>query len=221
MKAQFNAVEAVAAAMAAMDINNNQVLRAPIVDQETQAVTQSNRSLVEGFLLGTSELSVTDSHRQRAQEAIQYLQQVAMLRTLTGSKPDTFLDTINEMLGKPDVIQKDIGLLVWAPKVFFEYKKKDSIKEVSSKFERSSRYIGTVGGKITTDFTLIESRFVTSVGCFSVYGYTKEDNLVFYWAKNEEKIVKSGTISARIKAHKHDSYRGGAYVTVLNYVKSV
>ena len=221
MKAQFNAVEAVAAAMAAMDINNNQVLRAPIVDQETQAVTQSNRSLVEGFLLGTSELSVTDSHRQRAQEAIQYLQQVAMLRTLTGSKPDTFLDTINEMLGKPDVIQKDIGLLVWAPKVFFEYKKKDSIKEVSSKFERSSRYIGAVGGKITTDFTLIESRFVTSVGCFSVYGYTKEDNLVFYWAKNEEKIVKSGTISARIKAHKHDSYRGGAYVTVLNYVKSV
>ena len=221
MKAQFNAVEAVAAAMAAMDMNNNQVLRVSIVDQETQAVTPSNRSLVEGFLLGTSELSVTDSHRQRAQEAIQYLQQVAMLRTLTGSKPDTFLDTINEMLGKPDVIQKDIGLLVWAPKVFFEYKKKDSIKEVSSKFERSSRYIGTVGGKITTDFTLIESRFVTSVGCFSVYGYTKEDNLVFYWAKNEEKIVKSGTISARIKAHKHDSYRGGAYVTVLNYVKSV
>ena len=221
MKAQFNTVEAVAAAIAAMDINNNQVVRTSTVDQHTQIVTRSNRSLVEGFLQGESELSVTDDHRNRAQEVIQYLQQTAMLRTLTGSKPDEFLNTINEMLEKPSVIQKDIGLLVWAPKVFFEYKKKDSIKEVSSRFERSSRYIGAVGGKITTDFTLIESRFVTSVGCFAVYGYTKEDNLVFYWAKNEEKIVKSGTVSARIKAHKLDSYRGGACVTVLNYVKSV
>jgi hypothetical protein len=219
MKVQFNTVEAVAAAIAAMDINNNQVVRTSSVDQETQIVTRSNRSLVEGFLQGSSELSVTDDHRHRAQEVIQYLQQTAMLRTLMGSKSDEFLNTINEMLEKATL--KDIGLLVWAPKVFFEYKKKDSIKEVSSKFERSSRYIGTVGGKITTDFTLIESRFVTSVGCFAVYGHTKEDNLVFYWAKNEEKIVKSGTVSARIKAHRKETYRGGACVTVLNYVKSV
>ena len=219
MKVQINTVEAVAAAIAAIDINNNQVVRTSSVDQETQSVTRSNRSLVEGFLQGSPELSVTDEHRHRAQEVIQYLQQTAMLRTLMGSKSDEFLNTINEMLEKPTL--KDIGLLVWAPKVFFEYKKKDSIKEVSSKFERSSRYIGTVGGKITTDFTLIESRFVTSVGCFAVYGYTKEDNLVFYWAKNEEKIVKSGTVIARIKAHRKETYRGGACVTVLNYVKSV
>ena len=57
--------------------------------------------------------------------------------------------------------------------------------------------------------------------CYAVYGHDTQGNLIFYWAREQKKIVESGQIHGRIKIHKRDSYRGNACVTTLNYVKVV
>ncbi len=111
--------------------------------------------------------------------------------------------------------------MAWAPKLANDYQKKDQVREVSARFEYTSRYVGKIGDKIEVDFTLIDSRYIQSMDCHAVYGHDAQGNLIFYWAREEKKILKHGRMRGRVKAHKQDNYRGNAAVTTLNYVKII
>jgi hypothetical protein len=137
------------------------------------------------------------------------------------SRGDKFLTQINNLLAQPTVTAKDFGLIAWAPKLASDYQKKDNIREVSARFEYASRYIGQVGDKIIIEFTLIDSRYIKTMDCYAVYGHDVQGNLIFYWAREQKKIVQTGQIQGRVKTHKRDGYRGDACVTTLNYVKIV
>jgi hypothetical protein len=142
------------------------------------------------------------------------------MQTLS-SRDDKFLGQINNLLSQPSVTAKDFGLMAWAPKLAGDYQKKDHVRELSARFEYASRYIGQMGDKIITEFTLIDSRYIKSMDCYAVYGHDAEGNLIFYWAREQKKIVQAGQIQGRVKMHKRDGYRGNACVTTLNYVKVV
>lgn len=218
MKKQYDTLEAVAASVVAFEINLLGVLRDSVY--ENQVIKhQPNRVLITNHLEGTQLLPITEQHRATAKELVIYLQQTVLLQTLTKGSADQFAQGIVNLLIEPKILAKDIGMLAWAPKLTADLKKKDQVREVSAHYERNSRYVGSIGTKITVDFTLIDSRYMPSMDCYAVYGHTAEGNLIFYWAKKSEKVIKQGRIEGRVKKQAQDEFRGKALVTTLNYVK--
>lgn len=214
---KYSTLQVLATAVAAYEHNNHRIERNALTSVEQTIVP--NRQLVVNYMQGHgSPFVVTDKHVKQANSILQYLQQSTIMQTLL-NRNDRFLTQVNELLLKPTVGLKDFGLMVWAPKLADDYRKKDHVREVSAQFQYTSCYIGKIGDKIETNFTLIDSRYIQSMECHAVYGHDPKGNLIFYWARDEKKICKAGLIRGRVKTHKKDSYRGNACVTTLNYVK--
>jgi hypothetical protein len=220
LKKQFLTLEVLAVAVSAYQHNHARVER-HAVDTDAQHILP-NRQLISEYLDGNrANLPIVSDHdRKHAEGIVQYLQQTGVMQALV-NRSDRFLAQINELLLRPTVTSKDFGLLAWAPKLSDDYQKKDQVREISARFEYASRYIGKIGDKIQTNFTLIDSRYIQSMNCHAVYGNDDQGNLIFYWARDEKKIVTSGLIHGRVKSHKQDSYRGNARVTTFNYVKVI
>lgn len=217
MKQQYPTLQVLAAAVAAYEHNCRRVERNLVQNEEKNILP--NRQLILNHLTGRGvPFVVNDMHVKQAEGIIEYLQQTNIMQTLI-TRSDNFLNQINQLLLTPNISLKDFGLIAWAPKLADDYQKKDHVREVSARFEYTSRYIGKPGDKIETDFTLIDSRYIKSMDCYAVYGHDAEGNLIFYWAREQKKIIESGRIHGRIKSQKQDSYRGNACVTTLNYVK--
>ena len=213
----FPALETIATAIAAYEYNNCIIVRDKI-ETETKT-TYPNRQLINNALEGDrAHICINEIHIKQAEGIIQYLQQTVIMQSLQNNV-DRFLGQLTELLSGTKVSSKDIGILAWAPHLADQYQKKDHIREVSARYENQSRYIGRVGDKITTDFTMIEKRYIKSMDCWAVYGHDNDDNLIFYWAKVADKICEVGKVSGRIKGQKEDSFRGNAKVTTINYVK--
>lgn len=209
-------LEVLATAVAAYKHNENTIVRNPVTIGNKGYV--SNRQLITDYVAGNGgPFVVNDFHRKQAEGIIQYLEQNVIMQSLKGS-PDRFLAQVSAILANKETNIKEFGIIAWAPHLVDQYQKKDHVREVSARYEYRSRYIGRIGDKIDLDFTLIEKRYVQSMDCYAVYGYS-QDNLVFYWAKNLDKVCEVGRIHGRIKAHNEDEYRNKARVTVLNYVK--
>lgn len=220
MKQQFPTEHALAVATAAYHYNNSMIVRNTMLSEQGHEI-QPNRQLISNHLLGKeSNLRVNDHYLAEADGIIQYLQQTVIMQSLKG-KPDRFLAQIAELLTAQTIAESDLGILAWAPKLADDYQKKDHVRELSARHERTSRYTGRVGETVTIGFTLIEKRYVQSTNCYAVYGVTEHDNLVFYWAKGLDRVCEVGRIQGRVKAHNEDQYRNRAHVTVLNYVKVV
>jgi hypothetical protein len=209
--------EVVATAIAAFEHNNRTIVRMPVTIDGVEYV--SNRQLITDYIEGRSgPFVVGNEHRKQADSVVQYLEQTVIMQSLKGT-PDRFLAQLSEKLADKEVNVKDFGIVAWAPHLVDQYQRKDRVREISALYEHHSRYVGHTRDKITTDFTLLEKRYVKSIDCWSVYGYDANDNILFYWAKTLDKVCEVGRIEARIKDHKEDEYRNGAKVTVLNYVK--
>ena len=221
MKQQFPVVNALAVATAAYHYNNSVVVRNVMLDTNGNEL-QPNRQLIADYLEGrSSNLRVNDHYIAEAEGIIQYLQQTVLMQSLKGGSgtPERFLGQITELLSQQNILATDFGILAWAPKLADDYQKKDHVRELSARYEYRSRYIGKVGEKLELAFTLIEKRYIKSMDCWAVYGVNDQDNLVFYWARNLDKVCEVGKISGRVKAHQEDGYRNKARVTTLNYVK--
>jgi hypothetical protein len=215
----YPALEVLAVAVAAYAHNNRTIVRNTIHNDGTR--TDSNRQLIADCFEGmTQPFIVNDFHRKEAEGIVQYLQQTVIMQSLKGSA-DRFLGQTTEMLSCQEISVKDFGIIAWAPKLADDYQRKDHIREISARYETHSRYVGHARDRITTDFTLIEKRYIKSMDCWAVYGVDAQDNLLFYWARSLDKVCEVGRITARIKDHKEDEYRSNAHVTVLNYVKVV
>ena len=214
---KFLALQVVATAVAAYEHNLKSIIRNPITLDGVDYV--SNRQLITDYVEGRSgPFVVNEVHIKQAEGIIQYLEQTVIMQSLRNT-PDRFLSQLSALLANKEVTNKDFGILAWAPHLVDQYQKKDHVRELSARYERSSQYTGRVGDKITFDFTLISKHYVKTLDCYAVYGITENDNLVFYWAKSLDKVCEVGRIQGRIKAHNEDEYHSSAKVTTLNYVK--
>ena len=210
-------LEVLATAVAAYEHNEHTIVRNPVTVGGKGYV--SNRQLITDYVQGNGgPFIVNDIHRKQADGIIQYLEQTVIMQSLKGT-PDRFLAQISAILANTETNIKEFGIIAWAPHLVDQYQQKDHVRELSARFEYKSRYIGQVGDKLELSFTLIEKRYIKSMDCFAVYGINEQDNLVFYWARNLDKICETGRIQGRVKDHKEDEYRNKARVTVLNYVK--
>lgn len=219
MKKEFPTLNVLATAIAAYEFNQRQILRNPVTVDNLARFP--NRQLITDYVQGNGgPFIVNDFHIKQAEGVNQYLQQTVIMQSLKGA-PDRFLAQLAALIAEQDIAVKDFGIVAWAPHLADQYQRKDHIREVGARYERSSRYIGRIGDKITTDFTLIEKRYVKSMDCFVVYGYDADDNLITYWARTLDKVCEVGKISGRIKAHKEDEYHNNARVTVMNYIKVI
>jgi len=216
----FPTLQVLAAAIAAYEHNKKSIIRnASTIDN---IVYHPNRHLISESVQFSSTFDstfiVNDFHREQAEGIVQYIEQNVIMQSLRGT-PDRFLAQIGAILATQEVSVKDFGIVAWAPHLVDQYQQKDHVRELSARHERSSRYTGRIGETVTIEFSLIEKRYVQSTDCYAVYGVTDHDNLIFYWAKNLDKICEAGRIKGRVKAHNEDGYRNKAKVTVLNYVK--
>ena len=214
---RYSTAFALTAAVAAYEINNRTVVRETVTVDGVE--TRSNRQLIVDSLTGS--LVINEFHQKQAEAIITYLQQTGLMQTIANGRTDPFIGNIIGLLSEQEISHRDLGLLAWAPKVTDDYQRKDSVREISARYESGSRYIGKIGEKILANFTLIESRFVHSLECYAVYGHDENDNLIFYWAKDQKKVIANGRIQGRVKAQQTDSRRGDARVTTLNYVKAL
>lgn len=215
----FPTLSVVATAVAAYEHNKKSIFRNPVTVDGKGIL--SNRQLIGDYLQGIGgPFVVNDFHHKQAQGIVTYLEQTVIMQSLRGT-PDRFLAQLSELIAAKEVSVRDLGIIAWAPHLVEQYQQKEQAREVGARYERSSRYIGRIGETITSKFTLIEKRYITSMNCYSVYGVDDHGNLIFYWAKNLDRVCEVGQIKGRIKAHKEDDYRNRARVTVLNYVKVV
>jgi len=220
MKKEFATAQALATAVAAFEFNKSSIVRAPVTIDGVGYYP--NRQLIQTSLEGNTEhFVVNEFHYKQADGIITYLQQAGLMQTLVKGATDNFLGNIIKLLTEEKITSRDLGILAWAPKMADDYQKKDQVRQVSAQFEGRSRYIGKVGEKVTMTFTHIESRYITSMDCYAVYGHNENDDLVFYWAKDKKKIVEQGRIQGKVKLHDTDKYHGNARVTTINYVKVV
>jgi len=214
----YPTLKVVATAIAAYEFNRNSIVRSPVVIDDIQY--QSSRQLISDYLLNNvGPFVVNEFHQKQAEGIIAYLQHVGLMQTLRNSKVDNFLGNVVKLIAEENIGSRDIGIVAWAPKLADDYQKKDNIREVSARYEHRSNWVGTVGEKTVINFSLIEKRYIHTMDCTAVYGNDDAGNLIFYWAKDSKKIIESGRIQGRIKAHNIDKFRGNACVTTLNYVK--
>jgi len=214
----YPALEVLAASVAAYAQNEKTIVR-DTVRENDKIITLPNRQLIADCFEGMKRpFIINDFHRAEAEGIVSYLEQTVIMQSLKGT-PDRFLAQISAIIANKEISKKDFGIVAWAPKLVDDYQRKDRVREVSARYEHHSRYVGHTRDKITTNFTLIEKRYIKSMDCYAVYGADDAGNLLFYWAKTLDKVCEVGKISGRIKDHKEDEYRSNARVTVLNYVK--
>ena len=218
MKKQYPTLQALTLAITAYHWNSSTVVRNTMLNEHGIEVLP-NRQLIADHLEGRRDIfRINDHYEKQAEGIVTYLQQNVIMQSLKGT-PDRFLAQITELLTNQEVLAKDLGILAWAPKLADDYQKRDHVREISARYEHSSRYVGRVGDKIETGFTLIDKRYIKNMDCYAVYGYDDHGNCLFYWAKNLDKVCEVGRIHGRIKSHNEDQYRNRARVTTLNYVK--
>jgi hypothetical protein len=217
MKQKFPTIQVLTAAIVAYHYNNSTIIRNIMMHENGYEVLPNRQLILDAVEGRPSNLRINEHYLKQAEGIVTYLQQAVIMQSLKGT-PDRFLAQITELITNQEVLAKDIGILAWAPKLADDYQKRDHVREISARYEHQSRYIGRVGEKIELEFTMIEKRYIQSMDCYAVYGYS-QDNLVFYWAKNLDKVCEVGKITGRIKSHKEDEYRSNARVTTLNYVK--
>jgi hypothetical protein len=181
----------------------------------TEAIT-SNKTYAFS-VLDHSEV-ITDMDRDEAREIISYIQGQVTLAILSGKATSNFILNLAKEFEEENVPKFKVGLIVYAPNVWHTGKAKDAITEQTNELLYTSQPLGAVDQKVTLNFTLIETRFIQQVGCYSAYGKDDAGNLVSFLTKHEHLCV-SGKIVGKVKKAEADQWHNNAIVTSLNYVK--
>lgn len=217
MSQKYTVQDALGAAIQAYNTNQRVVERDFSRDANGNIQITPNRVLMLNYL---EQETVNTECVSQVEELISYLQQVAIIQSLTKGRTQNFLDSINELLLKDAVTSTDFGLLAWAPKLFSDYHKADEVKERWSGYEFTSRFVGKVGDTISINFTMIDSKYIKDFNSYSVFGHDDHHNLVFFFTKDPEKVCCTGIVKGRVKSHRNSKYHNNAKVTTLNYVKA-
>lgn len=180
-------------------------------------VTPNKDIMRENFELNTRP---TEQDYEHADEAIRGVQGDLTLRILKGQRVNDFARALVELTQKETATERDCGLMAFLPKTFAGQVERENRQVQVAGMAGASEYLGRVGEKITVDFVLVDKRFLQQYNCWSVFGHDGNNNCVAFLTQHEQ-LARSGRIQGKIKRIDEDSYRGGARVTGLNYVKAL
>jgi hypothetical protein len=210
---KFDTVQTLALAIAAYCKNNNSIVR-------KDGDTPGNKELVLECLLRNSTFEGFDSVDliAQAQNLKTALEQQIVMNTLTNRRSSEFLLNVTNAIAGDTISMRDIGLIVWAPKLLSDLTKSEATRNDLVHLSFSSQYLGKIKDRVELDFTLVTQRYLQNYDLFIHTGHDEKGNLVNFFNKSK---IESGRITARIKQLKKDDYINGADVTVLNYVKVI
>jgi hypothetical protein len=169
--------------------------------------------------LPQARVEVTEELLEAADSVLTVITHSITMSMLTKGRIPNFVQSVHDVIKEDQMNIKNIGILIWAPKLAADLEKTESLKEISAAHELSSKFFGKEGDRIEFNFTLIEKRFVRSIDTWSAYGHNEQGHLVKFLTKHEE-LCTTGRIRARIRKHEVDSYHNNAKVTALNFVKA-
>ena len=219
--------ELAATAFAAYRVNNNSIYKynqmydatvGDVVDVVTNKQLISNTVGGRYAIADGPKLEVTEEDRVAAAEAINLVQQDCMLQTLIGRRIGDFVQSVCALAVKETATEMDIGLMSYLPNVAAQIRQRQTADEAAGDLAFTSQYVGNIGEKIEVDFTMLQSKYIQSINCWSVFGHDGNGNAIQYLTAKEE-LTKSARIKAKVKGHQQDQYRKNAPVTNLNYVK--
>lgn len=217
--ATFPIIDAVAASIAAFKYTNGETIRMTYTTREdgVEKIVRSSKEIALEYL---NEPDKLEPFREQAEEDIQFFQQQALMATLIGKKNNTFMTAINEAVTKEEVPYSDIGILVWMPKMLNNMRQREDNRIQWIGYANSSKFMPfKEGEKVTTEFLLIEKRYIRDKNLWVAIGVTPEGYIVSYFSNTDKKIVDQGNITGKVKGFGVDRYRNDAKVTRLNYVK--
>ena len=213
--------QALAVAVAAFRANGNRIVKDP-----TQPQQHTNKMYLWSHFvpLKTNQpqmtTEITAELLTAANQVSTCIDHAITMAMLTKGRVPVFIQSVHEVIKRPQVHVRDLGVLLWAPKLVADLDHQQNLKALSAMYELSSRFVGQLNTRIETEFNLIEKRYVRSINVWSAYGFDSQGNLLKFLTKHEDLCV-SGRVRARIKSHMIDAYRNMAKVTGLNFVKAV
>jgi hypothetical protein len=210
---KFDTVQTLALAIAAYRQSNNNIVR-------KDGNTPGNKELVVDFLINNKKFEGSDAPDllDEAENLKTALSQQIVMNTLANRPTNEFLLNVNNAIVGDTVSLRDIGLIVWAPKLLNDIKQAEHTRSDLLNLSFSSQHLGKIKDRVELTFTLVSQRYLKNYDLFIHTGHDEKGNLVNFFNKSK---IESGRISARIKQLKKDNYINGADVTVLNYVKVV
>lgn len=209
MKTRVDSIKALAAAIAVYRENGNRV-------EKYSATATGNKEMALALL---DSGNISDSDIETAKEIRAYMGQKLTIAELTGGRVSDFFRDISNIINEEQVAYFSVGLIVWAPKVVDDAKKRDDIKEDINQFYFTSKYIGQVKDKVELNFTPIDVRYLTIFNCYRHVGHDNNGNLITFLNKNS--INTPSRIKARVKGCDINRFYNNAKATNLNFVKVI
>lgn len=162
--------------------------------------------------------AIPQSAKDEAELVKQCVQGQMTMSILSGKFVSPFVKDLSAAMEVDELPHFKLGLLVYAPNVYAQNKKKEVATEAVAECLYTSQALGAVGAKVTVNFTLVESRTLAAYDCHAVFGKDENGNLVSFLTKHSS-LIKDGKITGKIKKSETDKYHNNAMVTSLHYVK--
>jgi hypothetical protein len=205
---KVNNIQALAAAVVIYRENNNHVAR-------WENDKPGNKEQVIAILEGNNTYNITDLDIEKAREICNYLKQKIVLADLTDTYISDFMRQVTKIISRPEIPVAKLGQLVWAPKIYDNSVRHDSVKENIYQFTFTSRYLGKEKDKVELCFVPIDVQYYSVYNTYKHIGHDTNGNLISFFSK--DRIDITSNIKARIKNCEHN--QNNTKITQLNFVK--
>ena len=193
--------------------------RDEVVDENGVVVAPKTISNKRRMCTFDAAKPITQADRDFAQEVIDYVGGSVTMQILAGKKVSDFMTSLAKVLAEETSPPWRIGLIVYAPNVYFAGKKNEVVTDQTMARKYTSQSLGPKGQKVALAFTLIQKKYLSTFNCYSAFGEDDKGNLVSFLTQHEE-LCASGNITGKIKGSDKDKWHSNAIVTQLNYVKA-
>jgi len=189
-------------------------------DENSTAETKfqpSNRRLMQEHVDGNPVLVIEQDYED-ARQAADILINHKVLTMLSDGFLSEFKNKLATTVQGTSVTTREFGLLAYAPSVSAKILAKQAEDAKLQELVYTSQHIGSLNAMTQFTITVLDSKYITRLGCYLVFGYTPDDNCVSYFTNDKDKLV-DGTYRGRVKAHTVDDWRKNVKVTRFSHVK--
>lgn len=213
----FSTLEALAAAVAAFQTAGNRVVRYNESDVWSNGF--GCKEVVDSWLTDGSILSVTEAHREQAQEIQSWLSQKMTLSVLSNQQLSGFFVDVCSLLQNENINQRKLGMLVWAPKLYNDMNARDNQVMDIRLTCQNSKCIGQIGKPITLTVQVMDTYYMRDFMKWRTVCADNQGNLVQFY--HSEKLEGTVNIKARVKSHAANNRFYNVPMTQLNYAKKI
>ena len=219
--------EAIAAAVAAWQLNGNNYLKEKEWYPEVGNIKRwENKEILSRYLrtdyysegtISPPLVEVTEEHRAIADDIINYSKK--LLFKVLAAEPNSmdYEVVMYQKLNQSTVSVKDIGYIASAPMYYYGNTRKENLQRRLS--EEKSQHVGSIGGRVVLkDFEVIRNHFSVNFQGYVVMGFCEDNLFLFFTNKNIQHIKVGDRINLIGKIKDHLLEKEKYPMTKLNYV---